>query len=127
MVGQITPVKPGVGQHHNDILHMIILKNRQGGIGRINGETVLALAPCADKILNGLVARQVFRPIGEPDHGWTHILEDQNPGAGIKFNPFGTLHKKHKFLSFFCMSEHHESKQNQTNCNNSIFHRNTPF
>jgi hypothetical protein len=31
---------------------MIILKNRQGSIGRINGKTVLAFAPCADKILN---------------------------------------------------------------------------
>jgi hypothetical protein len=30
MVDQITPVEPGVGQHHDGVQNMIILKNRQG-------------------------------------------------------------------------------------------------
>jgi len=99
MVGQVIAFEPGVGQHHDGILHMIILKNRQGGIGRINGKTVLAFAPCADKILNHLMTRQVLRSIGEPDHNWTHIFKGQNPGTGIKFNAFSTLHKKHNFFA----------------------------
>ncbi len=44
MVGQGIAFEPKVGQHHDGILHMIILKNRQGGIGRINGKTVLAVS-----------------------------------------------------------------------------------
>jgi hypothetical protein len=112
VVDQIIPFQSGIGQYHDNVQHMITLKNRQGGIGRISGKTVLALAPRVQEILNGLMTRQVLRPIGEPDHGWTHILKDQKPGAGIKFNAFGALHKKHNFFSFFCMSENYEGKQN---------------
>ena len=93
MVDQITPFELRVGQHHDGVQDMITLKDRQGGIGRIDGKTILAFVPGANKFLNGLVTCQVLRPIGEPDHGWAHILKDQNPSAGIKLNAFGTLHK----------------------------------
>ena len=60
MIDQITPFELRIGQHHDDIQYMIALKNRQGGIGRINGKTVLAFVPGADKFLIRLIAIMVF-------------------------------------------------------------------
>jgi hypothetical protein len=53
MVGQVIAFEPGVGQHHDGILHMIILKNRPGYslLNRLTSQDFYNLLVCPNHVV----------------------------------------------------------------------------